>query len=251
MSKSETIDDIDELVEKLMAPRSTSLPAKPRAIGRAEEMSIPDDIENPPPLLAGKERIHTGIDELDAFTFGSSPTSAKPGVQEPVQEAGLQEQNTEFGDDNVALYVPGNEGACRKLVDGVVSADSRTFTLGDPTGPLVILRLPDKDALPAEIRWEGDLPATTLATPADIMQRAEELRWFQRAGGKNAKSLVRTHPPRAFVGDYLSQMRGQYGARPLRGIVRVPRIDDAGMIHFVSSKATPRDWAVPRQIARI
>ncbi len=133
----------------------------------------------------------------------------------------------------VALFVPGNEEKCRKLLDCVVAADPRTFTLGDPTGPLVILRVPDKDALPPETRWEGDLPGTTLATPADIMQRAEQLEWKQRAGGKSANRVVRTHPPRGFVADYLTQMRGQYGAPPLRGIVRVPRIDDLGEIHFV------------------
>ena len=56
----------------------------------------------------------------------------------------------------------------------------------------------------------------------------------QRAGGKSEKRIIRTGPPRAFVGDYLIQMRGQYGAPPLRGIARVPRIDDNGIIHFMS-----------------
>ena len=66
------------------------------------------------------------------------------------------------------------------------------------------------------------------------MQRAERLEWKQRAGGKSANRAVRTHPPRAFVADYLTQMRGQFGAPPLRGIVRVPRIDDRGDIDFAS-----------------
>ena len=35
-----------------------------------------------------------------------------------------------YGPD-VALYVPGNEQECRKLLDGVVAADPRTYTLGD------------------------------------------------------------------------------------------------------------------------
>jgi hypothetical protein len=131
---------------------------------------------------------------------------------------------------SVAVYEPGNEGACRKLLNQVVAADTRTFTLGDPAGPLVILRAPDKDGLPRDTQWEGDLPGTTLATPADIMQRAEELEWQQRRKGR----LVRTHPPRAFINDYLPQMRGQYEALPLRGIARVPRIDDSGEVHFVS-----------------
>ena len=46
--------------------------------------------------------------------------------------------------------------------------------------------------------------------------------------------LYRTRPPRDFISDYLTQMRGQYGAPPLRSIVRVPRIDDDGNIHFTS-----------------
>ena len=135
---------------------------------------------------------------------------------------------------DVALYAPGNEEECRKLIDRVVAADPRTFTLGDPTGPLAVLRVPDKEALPLGTRWEGDLPGTTLATPADVMQRAERLVWKQRGGGKNQGRLLHTHPPRPFVADYLIQMRGQYGAPPLRGIVRVPRIDDGGDVHFVS-----------------
>jgi hypothetical protein len=135
---------------------------------------------------------------------------------------------------DVVLFAPGNEEACRWQIDRSVAADPRTFTLGDPTGPLVILRVPKEDELPREIRWEGDLPGTTLALPADIMQRAERLRWAQRAGGKSDKRVVRTGPPRTFVSDYLTQMRGNYGAPPLRGVVRVPRIDGNGIIHFTS-----------------
>ncbi len=100
-------------------------------------------------------------------------------------------QIAENSDPNVALFVPGNEDECRKRLDRVVAADPRTFTLGDPTGPLVILRAPDMDALPEDTKWEGDLPGTTLATPADIMQRAERLVWKQRAGGKGGR-IVRT-----------------------------------------------------------
>ena len=134
---------------------------------------------------------------------------------------------------DIALFVPGKEDECRKLVDGVVADDPKTFTLGDPSGPLVILRKPANDTLPSCTRWEGDLPGTTLATSADIMERAERLVWKQRAGGKSDTRLVHTHPPRSFVGDYLAQMRGRYGARPLRGIVRVPRIDDNGDVHSI------------------
>jgi hypothetical protein len=131
----------------------------------------------------------------------------------------------------VAKFIPGNEEYCRKLLDRVVAEDRRTFTLGDPAGPLVILRVPDQEALPPGARWESDLPGTTLATAADIMQRAERLAWMQPG---NRGGLVRKRPPRDFVADYLIQMRGRYGARPLCGVVRVPRIDEQGDIHFVS-----------------
>ena len=127
------------------------------------------------------------------------------------------------------LFVPGNEEECRKVLDRVVAADPRTYTLGDPTGPLVILRVPDKDALPPGTRWEGDLPGTTLATPPDVMQRAERIKWMRK--GEDGR-FRRARPPRDFISDYLTQMSGQYGARPLRSIVRVPRIDDSGNIHF-------------------
>jgi hypothetical protein len=133
------------------------------------------------------------------------------------------------------LFVPGNEEECRKVLDRVVAADPRTYTLGDPTGPLVILRVPDKDALPPGTRWEGDLPGTTLATPPDVMQRAERIKWMRK--GEDGR-FRRARPPRDFISDYLTQMSGQYGARPLRGIVRVPRIDDSGNIHFNSGYDT-------------
>ena len=98
-------------------------------------------------------------------------------------------------DPEVAWFVPGNEEECRTRLDRVVAADPWTFTLGDRTGPLVILRVPDKDALPPETRWEGDLPGTTLATPADVMLRAERMTWMRK--GKNG--LYRTRPPRDFI----------------------------------------------------
>lgn len=197
---------------------------------------------------AGRQIVDTGI--VEAFAAkerqneqaaannqlngpsGGSAGPAKPSKQQPAPNTGPARPIA--GAPNVALYAPGNEEGCRKLIDRVVAADPRAFTLGDPTGPLVILRAPDKDTLPPETRWEGDLPGTTLATPADVMQRAERLTWQQRAGGKSPNRIVRTHPPRSFVGDYLVQMRGQYGAPPLRGIARVPRIDDKGEIHFTA-----------------
>ena len=100
--------------------------------------------------------------------------------------------------------------------------------------PLAILRIPEAHTLPSDTRWEGDLPGTTLATPADIMERAERLQWMQRAGGRGGSRLNRTSPPRGFVSDYLIQMRGRYQAPPLRAIARVPRIDDSGKIHSIS-----------------
>jgi hypothetical protein len=39
----------------------------------------------------------------------------------------------------------------------------------------------------------------------------------------------RVHPPRLFVGDYIQQVGGQ-GARPLRGLARLPHIDDNGNV---------------------
>jgi hypothetical protein len=106
------------------------------------------------------------------------------------------------------------------------------FTLD--AGPLVILRVPNACSLPSEARWDGDLPATTLATPADIMERAEKLSWMFRTGGRGGERWKRGSPPRQFVADYLVQMRSKYGARVLTGISRVPRINDKGHVHFVA-----------------
>jgi hypothetical protein len=41
------------------------------------------------------------------------------------------------------------------------------------------------------------------------------------------------HPPRPFVGDYIPQVGGQ-GARPLRGLTRLPHINDNGNIRCFS-----------------
>jgi len=139
-------------------------------------------------------------------------------------------QHAAEGDPDVAMFVPGNEEDCRSKLARVVAADPCTYTLGDTGGPLVILRVPDKEDLPAQTRWEGDLPGTTLAAPADVMERAERIIWMK----KGQWGPYRIRPPRDFISDYLTQLRGRYGARPLRGIVRVPRIDDSGEIHFNS-----------------
>src|SRR5262249_4461960 len=175
---------------------------------------------------------HNGIEMYTSgryFTMtGRTGTRVRPIIAAPVAFAALAEELQ--SQINVAMFVPGNEEDCRSRLARVVAADPWTYTLGDPTGPLVILRVPDREALPSETRWEGDLPGTTLASPADVMERAERITWMSK--GKRGRYRIR--PPRDFVTDYLTQMRGRYGARPLRGIVRVPRIDDSGKIHFNS-----------------
>src|ERR1700733_5907396 len=85
----------------------------------------------------------------------------------------------------VVVYVPGKEEQCRKRIDLIVAADPRTFTLGSPSGPLVILRVPDKETLPSTTTWDGDLPGTTLALTADIMQR----RPWEAVGGCHASTI--------------------------------------------------------------
>ena len=135
----------------------------------------------------------------------------------------------QFADDAI-LFVPGNEEICRRRLAQVVAADPQTYSLGSRTGPLVILRVPEQDELPPETRWEGDLPGTTLAASADIMLRAERIPWLRKGDSR----IYRARPPRDFINDYLPQMQGRYGARPLRGIVRVPRIDGDGKIYFAS-----------------
>jgi hypothetical protein len=133
-------------------------------------------------------------------------------------------------DPDVAMFVPGNEEDCRKKLARVVAADPWTYSLGDLEGPLVILRVPEAKALPQQTRWEGDLPGTTLAAPADVMERAERIAWMR----EGRWGPYRIPPPRNFVSDYLTQMRSRYGALPLRGLVRVPYIDESGSIHFNS-----------------
>ncbi|VIO73286.1 hypothetical protein CI1B_48910 [Bradyrhizobium ivorense] len=168
-----------------------------------------------------------GHSDQDGITAGTLINKAREvGANFSRWERATKEDGSPVG------FAPGHEQKCRERLDRTVAADGRTFTLGDPSGPLVILRKPDQDTLPSDTRWDGDLPATTIAKAADVMMRAERLQWMQRAGGRGETRMVRTLPPRAFINDYLDQMRGQYGAPPLRGIVRVPRIDDRGIIHF-------------------
>jgi Primase C terminal 2 (PriCT-2) len=128
---------------------------------------------------------------------------------------------------DVALYVPGNQQQCRRLLDEAVAADPRTFVSGDSNGPLVVLRIPKQEALPPDILWLGDLPGTSLALPPDIVERAEKVAWYRR--GRNG-GLVRIHAPRALAHDYLIQMRGRYGAAVLVSIARSPAIELDGTI---------------------
>jgi hypothetical protein len=120
-----------------------------------------------------------------------------------------------------------------------VAADLSTFTSGDI---LTILRVPDQEK-PGLERWGGDLPGTTPALPADIIERAERLKWMAPSGGKapsggNASSggkgdeqrWKRCKPPRDFCTDYITQRPGRYAARLLVGIARVPFIRDDGTI---------------------
>lgn len=129
----------------------------------------------------------------------------------------------------VVDYVPGNERACREALDLVVSEDPNTFKSGSL---LIILRIPSQTDLPENTDWASDFPGTTLATPADIMERAERLHWRRRAGGKGDPRLLRVHPPASFINNYLPQMRDRYGARPLLGIARVPVVERSGEVRF-------------------
>lgn len=181
-----------------------------------------------------------GITEGDVADVPLSPTQPGPNFEPMPAEQIASQQGADLGqwkqiangcDPDEVLFAPGNEEVCRQRLDAEVAADPRTFTLGDTAGPLGILRVPDQDALPLQTRWDGDLPGTTLAAPPDIMLRAERLKWMKK--GKSGPPY-RIRPPRDFVSDYLTQMLGKYGARPLHGIARVPRIDEDGSIHFNS-----------------
>ena len=70
------------------------------------------------------------------------------------------------------------------------------------------------------------MPGTAIAKPADVILCAERLTWMKN--GK--KGPYRVHLPRQFVGDYIQQVGGQ-GAKPLRGLTRLPHIDNSGNIH--------------------
>jgi len=142
----------------------------------------------------------TGSSEQDGITAGTLINKAR--------ELGADFKQWEHVVEiprSQALYVPGNESKCRELLDQAVAADGRTFTLGDRSGPLIILRKPDQDTLPAETTWDADLPGATLATPADIVMRAERLQWYQRGGGKSEGRTFRTLVPRGFAKEIWSR----------------------------------------------
>ena len=129
-------------------------------------------------------------------------------------------------ENDTIYYYPGNETACRTALDKIVAADQSTFTSGDM---LLILRVPDPNK-PGLERWSGDLPGTTQALPADIIERAENLAWMTRTGGKGEQRWNRSKPPRDFCTDYITQLRGRYGARPLVGIARVQHMRNDGSV---------------------
>ena len=127
---------------------------------------------------------------------------------------------------DVAWDVPGYEVTNRQLIQRQVIADPELF---NRNGLLVRLRVPETDEMVGGTEWKGDMPGTTMAKQADIMLCAERLKWMRN--GKQGP--YRVHPPRPFVGDYISLVGGE-GARPLRGLTRLPHIDDNGIVHCFS-----------------
>ncbi len=203
----------------------------------------------------------TACEGCPLFSKGKSPLNIRPKVTTTVTDtsssSSSSEQEAASASETTVKYVPGNEVACRTALDKVVAADLSTFTSGDI---LTILRVPDQEK-PGLERWGGDLPGTTPALAADIIERAERLKWMAPSGGKppstskvpsgakaasgaNAASggeapsrdkgdeqgWKRCKPPRDFCTDYITQRRGRYAARLLVGIARVPFIRDDGTI---------------------
>jgi hypothetical protein len=123
---------------------------------------------------------------------------------------------------DVAWDVPGYEATNRQLIQQQIIADPEMFSRN---GLLVRLRVPETDDLVEGTEWKGDMPGTVVAKTADVMLCAERLVWM-----KNGKQgPYRVHPPRPFINDYIPQVGGQ-GARPLRGLTRLPHIDNNGNI---------------------
>jgi hypothetical protein len=120
---------------------------------------------------------------------------------------------------------PGHEEANRQAIQRQIAANPEMF---NRDGVLVRLHVPESK-LADGTEWQGDMPGTTIAKPADIMLCAERLAWMKTGN----KGPYRVHPPRPFVGEYIPQVGGQ-GARPLRGLTRLPHIDDYGVIRCFS-----------------
>jgi hypothetical protein len=167
------------------------------------------------------------------FAKGKSPLNIRAvtaTVTDTHSSSSSFEQGPGAPPDVTVNYTPGNEVACRMALDNVVAADLSTFTSGEI---LTILRVPDQEK-PGLERWGGDLPGTTPALPADIIERAERLTWMAPTGGKGERRWKRIKPPRDFCTDYIIQRRGRYAARPLLGIARVPFIRDDGTMRAES-----------------
>ena len=127
---------------------------------------------------------------------------------------------------DVAWDMPGYEATNRQLIQQQIIAEPELFSRN---GLLVRLRVPETDEMVEGTEWKGDMPGTTMVKPADIMLCAERLVWMRN--GKQGP--YRVYPPRPFVGDYIQQVGGQ-GARSLRGLTRLPHIDDNGNVRCFS-----------------
>jgi hypothetical protein len=152
--------------------------------------------------------------------------------------------------NDVAWDVPGYEATNRQLIQQQVVADPELF---NRNGLLVRLRVPKTNEMAEGTEWKGDLPGTTTAKQADVMLCAERLVWMRQ--GKWGP--YRVHPPRAFVGDYIPQVGGK-GARPLRGLTRLPHIDDEGNLRCFAGydpqtglyNDKPIDFDIPPTVSR-
>jgi putative DNA primase/helicase len=177
-------------------------------------------------------RVATNDNSLVVDVRGDASTRLSGAAAPPSEAAGETTGSVAPGSgSSEALFEPGNEACCRKLLDQAVATDARTFVAGNANGPLAVLRLPRETELPNGTSWNTDLPATSLATAADVLERAETICWVKpaRKGG-----VTRIHPPRAFCADYLMQLRGRYAAPVLCGISRTPLIETDGSISFPS-----------------
>jgi hypothetical protein len=130
------------------------------------------------------------------------------------------------------LYVPGNMEEEMGAIDERLAADPYTFQSGSR---LVSLRLPDASRLLPGVVSDGDMPTMLPTTSADVLYLADRDIWRGhspgRAGDRGPK-FRRIPVPRNVCKDYLELSRTKTGIRRLRGLARVPIIDDAGDIDF-------------------